>query len=270
MQTPVNLFKRAIAEKRTQYGLWVSLLGPLNTEICAAAGFDWLLLDGEHTPNDLLNLLQQAQVIAGYPGVQTVARLPMGHGYVGQALIKQYLDVGIQTLLVPMVETAEQARELVRCLRYPPEGIRGMAATRASGWGRNANYAREANREVCLLVQAETQEGIRNLDEIAAVDGVDGVFIGPSDLSAAFGHVGDPWHPEMQDIIADAFRRIQEAGKAVGILTLDETLARKHVEMGATFIAVGTDSNLMVKSSTALAAKFKGAPPQPAANGQNY
>lgn len=270
MQTPVNLFKKAIAEKRTQYGLWVSLLGPLNTEICAAAGFDWLLLDGEHTPNDLLNLLQQAQVIAGYPGVQTVARLPMGHGYVGQALIKQYLDVGIQTLLVPMVETAEQARELVRCLRYPPEGIRGMAATRASGWGRNANYAREANREVCLLVQAETQEGIRNLDAIAAVDGVDGVFIGPSDLSAAFGHVGDPWHPEMQDIIADAFRRIQKAGKAVGILTLDEALARKHVEMGATFIAVGTDSNLMVKSSSALAAKFKGAPPQPAANGQNY
>lgn len=270
MQTPVNLFKKAIAEKRTQYGLWVSLLGPLNTEICAAAGFDWLLLDGEHTPNDLLNLLQQAQVIAGYPGVQTVARLPMGHGYVGQALIKQYLDVGIQTLLVPMVETAEQARELVRCLRYPPEGIRGMAATRASGWGRNANYAREANREVCLLVQAETQEGIRNLDAIAAVDGVDGVFIGPSDLSAAFGHVGDPWHPEMQDIIADAFRRIQKAGKAVGILTLDEALARKHVEMGATFIAVGTDSNLMVKSSSALAAKFKGGPPQPAANGQNY
>ncbi|MCD6076285.1 MAG: 4-hydroxy-2-oxo-heptane,7-dioate aldolase [Ramlibacter sp.] len=270
MKTPVNAFKKAIAEKRTQYGLWVSLMGPLNTEICAGAGFDWLLLDAEHTPNDPANVLQQAQVIAAYPGVSAIARVPMGHGYMGQALIKQYLDTGVQTLLVPMVDTPEQARELVRCMRYPPGGIRGMAATRASGWGRNANYAKEANDQVCLLVQAETREAIENLDAIAAVEGVDGVFIGPSDLSAAFGHVGDPWHPEMQDIIADAFRRIQAAGKAVGILTLDETLARKHVEMGATFIALGTDSNLMLKSSTALAARFKGAPQaQPTAKG-NY
>ena len=270
MQTPVNNFKKAIAEGRTQYGLWVSLLGPLGTEICAAAGFDWLLLDGEHTPNDPMNLLQQAQVISAYPRTSIVARIPMGHGYVGQALIKQYLDVGIQTLLVPMVETADQARELVRCMRYPPEGIRGMAATRASGWGRNPNYAKEANREVCLLVQAETRRGIENLDEIAAVEGVDGVFIGPSDLSAAFGHVGDPWHPEMQELIADSFRRIRAAGKAVGILTLDETLAQKHVAMGAAFIAVGTDSNLMVKSTSALAAKFKGAEPAPPPSKGNY
>jgi len=272
MQTPVNAFKKAIAEKRTQYGLWVSLLGPLNTEICAAAGFDWLLLDAEHSPNDPLNLLQQAQVIAAYPGVNAIARVAMGHGYAGQALIKQYLDLGIQTLLVPMVDTPEQARELVRCMRYPPDGIRGMAATRASGWGRNPGYAKDANREVCLLVQAETRAAIQNLDAIAAVEGVDGVFIGPADLSAAFGHVGDPWHPEMQDIIADAFQRIQKAGKAVGILTLDETLARKHVEMGATFIALGTDSNLMVKATSGLAAKFKGAAVQPpaAAKPQNY
>ncbi|WP_427914076.1 HpcH/HpaI aldolase family protein [Ramlibacter sp. MMS24-I3-19] len=271
MQTPTNHFKKALAEKRTQYGLWVSLISPLSTEICAAAGFDWLLLDGEHTPSDPMSLLQQSQVVAGYPGLHAVARVPMGHGYVGQALIKQYLDVGIQTILVPMVDTPEQARELVRCMRYPPDGIRGMAATRASGWGRNASYAKEANREVCLLVQVETREGMRNLDAIAAVDGVDGVFIGPSDLSAAFGHVGDPWHPEMQDLIADAFRRIQLAGKAVGILTLDETLARKHVEMGATFIALGTDTNLMVKATTALAGKFKGAAPAPTSTkSQNY
>lgn len=269
MQTPVNHFKKAIAEKRTQYGLWVSLLGPLNTEICAAAGFDWLLLDAEHTPNDPYNLLQQSQVIAAYPGVQTVARVPMGHGYVGQALIKQYLDAGIQSILVPMVDTPEQARELVRCMRYPPDGIRGMAATRASGWGRNTGYAKEANREVCLLVQVETREGMKNLDAIANTEGVDGVFIGPADISAAFGHVGDPWHPEMQKLHEDAFRRIQAAGKAVGILTLDEQLARKHVEMGATFIAVGTDSNLMVKSTSALAAKFKGAPPAATPRG-NY
>ncbi|HTH80009.1 MAG TPA: HpcH/HpaI aldolase/citrate lyase family protein [Ramlibacter sp.] len=257
MQTPVNQFKQAIAAGRTQYGLWCSMLGPIPTEICAAAGYDWLLLDSEHTPNDPLNLLHQAQAIAAYPGTHAVARVPMGHGHIGQALLKQYLDIGIQTVLVPMVDTVEQARELVRCVRYPPQGIRGMASARASGWGRNPRYAKEANEQVCLLVQIETREGVKNLDAIAALEGIDGVFIGPADLSAAFGHVGDPWHPEMQEIIADAFKRIQAAGKAVGILTLDEELARKHVAMGATFIALGTDSNLLVKGTSALVAKFK-------------
>jgi 4-hydroxy-2-oxoheptanedioate aldolase len=257
MQTPVNPFKKALREKRVQYGLWSNMLGPVPTEICAATGFDWLLLDGEHSPNSPFNLMQQAQVVAGYPGTHAIARLPMGHGWVGQALIKQVLDVGIQTLLVPMVETAEQARELVRCMRYPPQGIRGLAGVRASGWGRNGNYFREANDQVCLLVQAETKLGIQNLDAIAAVEGVDGVFIGPSDLSASYGHVGDPWHPEMLAVHEDAFRRIQAAGKAVGILTLEEERARQHVRMGATFIAVGTDTNLLIKGSTALLKSFK-------------
>ena len=258
MQTPVNPFKKAIAEKRTQYGLWSSMLGPIPTEICAAAGFDWLLLDGEHSPNTPYNLMQQAQVVAGYPATHAIARLPMGHGWVGQALIKQVLDAGIQTLLVPMVETAEQARELVRCMRYPPQGIRGLAGVRASGWGRNPNYFKEANDQVCLLVQAETRAGVENLDAIAAVDGVDGVFIGPSDLSAAYGHVGNPWHPEMLAIHEDAFRRIQAAGKAVGILTLEEERARQHIAMGATFIAVGTDTNLLIKGTNGLMNAFKG------------
>jgi 4-hydroxy-2-oxoheptanedioate aldolase len=258
MKTPVNAFKQALLEKRTQYGLWCSMLAPIPTEICAAAGFDWLLLDGEHSPNDPHNLLLQGQAVAAYPNTQAVARIPMGHGFVGQALIKQYLDVGIQSILVPMVDTAEQAREIVRCAKYPPDGIRGMAATRASGWGRNAAYAKEANAQVCILVQAETRAAIDNLDEIAAVEGVDGVFIGPSDLSAAFGHVGDPWHPEMEKLHEESFRRIRKAGKAIGILTLEEARAKRHVEMGATFIALGTDTNLMVKSTSALAAAFKG------------
>jgi 4-hydroxy-2-oxoheptanedioate aldolase len=258
MQTPINPFKKALADKRVQYGLWSSMLAPIPTEISAAAGFDWLLLDGEHSPNTPHNLLQQSQILAGYPGTHAIARIPMGHGWVGQAMIKQVLDVGIQTILVPMVETAEQARELVRCMRYPPQGIRGMAGVRASGWGRNVNYAKEANAQVCLLVQAETRAAIDNLDEIAAVDGVDGVFVGPADLSAAYDHVGDPWHPEMLKIHEDAFRRIQAAGKAVGILTLEEERARQHVQMGALFIAVGTDTNLLVKGSNALAKAFKG------------
>lgn len=268
MQTPVNPFKKALAEQRPQYGLWVSLMNPLVTEICAGAGFDWLLLDAEHTPNDPYNVLQQAQVIAAYPGTHTIARVPMGHGYVGQGLLKQYLDTGVQTILVPMVDTPEQARELVRCMRYPPDGLRGMAGARASRWGRIASYAKEANGQVCLLVQAETREAIANLDAIAATEGVDGVFIGPADLSAAYGHVGNPGHPEIQALIEDACKRIRKAGKAAGILTPDEAQARKYLDMGYTFIAVGLDSNILVRGTSALAARFKSAPE--AAKSQTY
>ena len=182
----------------------------------------------------------------------------MGHGDVGQALIKQYLDLGIQTLLVPMVDTAEQASALVRAMRYPPDGVRGMGGARASRWGRYPNYAKEANEQVCLLVQAETREALDNLDAIAAIDGVDGVFIGPADLSASLGHVGNPGHPEVQAAIEDAITRINKAGKAAGILTPDETLARKYLELGALFVAVGLDTNLLVRATSALAAKLQG------------
>jgi 4-hydroxy-2-oxoheptanedioate aldolase len=257
MQTPVNPFKKAIAEKRPQFGLWLGLSDHYSTEICAGAGFDWLLIDGEHSPNDLRSILQQAQVIAAYPESHAIARVPVGHGNVGTALIKQYLDLGVQTLLVPMVDTADQATQLVRAMRYPPDGIRGMGGARASRWGRIASYAKEANAQVCLLVQAETRESIANLDAILAVEGVDGVFIGPSDLSATHGHVGDPAHPEMQAIIEDAIGRIVKSGKAAGILTPDEALARKYLAMGATFVAVGLDTNLLVKHTSALAARFK-------------
>ena len=136
MQTPVNPFKKALADKRAQIGLWLGLADHYTTEICAGAGFDWLLLDGEHSPNDLRSILQQAQVIAGYPGSHAIARVPVGHGHAGTALIKQYLDLGVQTLLVPMVDTAQQASDLVRALRYPPAGIRGVGGARASRWGR--------------------------------------------------------------------------------------------------------------------------------------
>ena len=183
--------------------------------------------------------------------------MPVGHGHVGTALIKQYLDLGIQTLLVPMVDTAQQAAELVRACRYPPLGIRGMGGARASGWGRFPNYGKEANEQVCLLVQAETREALHNLDAIAATEGVDGVFIGPADLSAALGHVGDPAHPDVQAAIEDAIRRIGKAGKAAGILSPDEAVARRYLDMGATFVAVGLDTNLLVKATSALAARFK-------------
>lgn len=257
MQTPVNPFKQAMAEKRAQIGLWIGLADHYSVEICAGAGFDWVLLDGEHSPNDLRTLLQQAQVVAAYPGTHAIARVPMGHGFAGQALIKQYLDLGIQTLLVPMVDTPEQAREIVRSMRYPPDGVRGMASARASRWGRYPRYPQEANGQVCLLLQAETRQALQNLDAILAVDGVDGVFIGPADLSASLGHVGNPGHPEVQSAIEETLQRIVRAGKAAGILTLDEALARRYLALGATFVAVGTDLSLLARSTSALAAKFK-------------
>ncbi|SCK36886.1 2,4-dihydroxyhept-2-enedioate aldolase [Variovorax sp. HW608] len=258
MQTPINLFKQALAEKRAQIGLWLGLADAYSAEICAGAGFDWLLIDGEHSPNGLQSVLQQAQAIAAYPGANAIARVPLGHGDAGTALIKQYLDLGVQTLLVPMVDTAEQAKAIVRAMRYPPHGIRGMGGARASGWGRYPAYAKEANDRVCLLVQAESREALANLDAIAAVDGVDGVFIGPADLSASMGHLGNSGHPEVQAAIEDAIARINRAGKAAGILTPDETLAKRYLELGALFVAVGLDTNLLVRHTTALAARFKG------------
>jgi 4-hydroxy-2-oxoheptanedioate aldolase len=264
MQSPINPFKQALAQKRVQYGLWVGLASHYTTEICAGAGFDWLLLDGEHSPNDVRSLLQQAQVVAAYPQSHAIARVPVGHGHAGTALIKQYLDLGIQSLLVPMVDTAEQARDLVRATRYPPDGIRGMGGARASRWGRYPNYAKEANAQTCLLVQVETQQALDNIEAIAAVDGIDGIFIGPADLSASLGHVGNPAHEDVQAAIADAIRRITKAGKAAGILTPIESLARKYLELGALFVAVGLDSNLLATSTSALAAKFKsGVQPAP-------
>ncbi|RYZ06237.1 MAG: 4-hydroxy-2-oxoheptanedioate aldolase [Comamonadaceae bacterium] len=257
MQTPTNVFKQALKDKRPQIGLWLGLADAYSAEICAGAGFDWLLIDGEHSPNGLQSLLQQAQAIAAYPGAHAIARVPLGHGDAGTALIKQYLDIGIETLLVPMVDTAAQADAIVRAMRYPPHGIRGMGGARASRWGRYADYANAANAQVCLLLQAESREALDNLDAIAAVDGVDGVFIGPADLSASLGHVGNPGHPEVQHAIEDAIARIQRAGKAAGILTPDEALARRYLDLGATFVAVGLDTNLLARHTSALAARFK-------------
>ena len=269
MQLPANPFKQALAEKRPQIGLWLGLADAYSTEICALAGFDWLLIDGEHSPNDLRSILQQAQVIAAYPDSHAIARVPVGHGSAGTALIKQYLDLGLQTLLVPMVDTAQQAAALVRAMRYPPEGVRGMAGARAARWGHYPRYAKEANAQVCLLVQIETREGMANLEPIAATEGVDGVFIGPADLSAALGHVGDPMHPQVQSTIQGAIARILESGKAAGILASDEALARSYLALGATFVAVGLDHQLLARATRALAASFKDGV-QPSAPGKIY
>ena len=257
MQTPTNPFKQALREQRTQIGLWLGLGGSTATEICAGAGFDWLLIDGEHAPFGVADVQAQAQVIAGYPATHAIARVPVADA----VLIKQYLDTGVQTLLVPMVNSAEQAALCVSACRYPQDdgqgGIRGMAGARASRWGRIGDYASAANAQVCLLVQVETREALANLDAIANTPGVDGVFIGPADLSASLGYVGQPDHAVVQAAIEDAIRRIRQAGKAPGILCTDEAQARRFLALGALFVAVGLDTQILARQTSALAKRFK-------------
>ena len=263
MQTPLNPFKQALAQRNPQIGFWLSLANAYTAETCAGAGFDWLLVDGEHSPNDLPALLGQAQAIAGYPGTHAVARVPVGQGHAGQALIKQYLDLGYQTLLVPMVDTPEQARALVSATRYPPQGIRGVgsAVGRASRWSARADYLDAADGEICLLVQAETVTALKNLDAICAVDGVDGVFIGPADLAASMGHRGRPDHPDVQSAIEEAMRTIIGCGKAAGTLTSDRSLARRYLDLGCTFVATGVDVLLYASAARKLATAFIQPPP---------
>jgi 4-hydroxy-2-oxoheptanedioate aldolase len=264
MQTPINLFKQALAQKTPQIGLWLGMASPYTAEICAGAGFDWLLIDGEHAPNDLRSILTQLQAVAAYPA-HAVARPPTG----STVLIKQYLDLGVQTLLVPMVDTPEQAAQVARAMRYPPEGLRGVgsALARASRWQRYPQYVDEANAQMCLLVQAESKLALENLEAICAVDGVDGVFIGPADLSASMGHRNQPNHPEVQEAIDRAVARIRKCGKAPGILATDERLARRYLEAGALFVAVGVDTSLLAKAADGLAAHFKGFKPPSAKPG---
>ncbi|WP_353150847.1 4-hydroxy-2-oxoheptanedioate aldolase [Pollutimonas bauzanensis] len=253
MQLPINRFKRAILAGQHQLGLWVSLASPYSAEIVAGSGFDWLVLDTEHSPNDVSSILGQLQATAAYP-VSPIVR-PSWNDPIQQ---KRYLDIGAQTLLIPYVQNAEEAAQAVAGMRYPPNGMRGVGGTmRASGFGRLATYAQSCEDELCLLVQIETQEGLDNLEAIAAVDGVDGIFIGPADLSASLGHLGDMKHPNVQNVIEDAIRRIRACGKAPGILTFDEALARRYIELGSLFTAVGMDAAVLARETEKLAARFR-------------
>ena len=257
MKTPPNLFKQALQDKRRQIGCWLSLANTDVAEICALAGFDWLVIDGEHGPNDIQTIKAQLQTLAAYPHSHPVTRLPVGE----TALIKQYLDLGATTLLVPMVDTPEQAAQLVQACRYPQAdgrgGVRGMAGGRASRWGHLEDYAHAANEQVCLIVQVESRLGLANLDAIAATPGVDAVFMGPADLSAALGHVGQPSHPEVIAVIDEAMARILKAGKAPGVIATSPELAMHYLAVGAVFVAVGLDIQILMRGSRDLAAQFK-------------
>jgi 4-hydroxy-2-oxoheptanedioate aldolase len=264
MKIAINTFRDALRSGRPQIGLWVGLADANAAEALAGTGFDWLLLDGEHAPNDPRTVLDQLRAVQPYP-VHAVVRPAQGD----VALVKQYLDVGAQTLLIPMVETAEQAALMVKAMRYAPEGVRGMGAAlaRASRWNQIDDYINQANDQMCLLVQVETAEALNNLASIAAVDGVDGVFFGPADLSASMGHRGKPEHPDVQRAIFDGIATVKAAGKAAGILMGDRTRARQYLEAGALFVAVGVDTTLLVRAATELARSFKSEAPAPAASG---
>ena len=263
MRTPTNAFKKALLNPEPQIGLWVGLANGYAAEMVAGTGFDWLLIDGEHAPNDLRSVLEQLQGVASAWSAQDeaershpVVRVPVGD----TTLIKQFLDIGAQTLLVPMVDTPEQAAQLVQATRYPPDGIRGMgsALARASRWQAYPQYIHEANDQVCLLVQAETALAMKNIDAIAATPGIDGVFIGPADLSASMGYSGQPGHPEVQAAIEDGIARILKAGKAPGILATTHEQTEKWLAAGARFVAVGIDTVLLTCACLQLAARYKG------------
>lgn len=252
MELPRNTFKRALSEGRRQVGLWSSLCHPIAAEILAGASFDWVLLDTEHAPNELPIVLAQLHAMVG--GTATPIVRPAWNDMV---LIKRYLDVGAQTLLLPYVQSADEARRAVAFTRYPPKGVRGYAgASRASGYGRIADYHRRAEDEICVLVQAETRAALADLDAIAAVEGIDGVFIGPGDLSADMGHLGDTRHPEVWKAIEAAAKRIRDAGKAPGILVAEADVERCFA-MGFLFVAVGSDVGILIRGADALATKFR-------------
>jgi len=256
MKIPVNQLKIALQGGKTQLGLWLASANAYTAEMAATSGFNWLLIDGEHGPNDIPTLLAQLQAVAPYPChpiVRPVNQDP--------ALIKQILDIGAQTLLVPMVETAQQARDLVCAMRYAPRGIRGVGASiaRAARWGTVNNYEDEVEQQLCLLVQVESLRGIENLAEILQVEGVDGVFIGPADLSATMGHMGNPLHPEVDSTIKKALADIRSAGKAAGCLSIDPAIVKRYVDYGANFVAAAIDTVLLIRGMSTALAEMTGA-----------
>lgn len=250
---PRNGFKAALQARRQQIGIWCSIPDSGHAEALAGCGFDWMLIDTEHTPATPGTVQAMLQAAAPYPTHAAVRP-----GWNDPVEIKRLLDVGAQTLLVPYVQSAEEAARAVAAVRYPPEGIRGVAGlTRASRYGLIPGYTARANAEICLLVQVETAAALDRIDEIAAVDGVDGIFIGPADLAASMGHPGDPGHADVKAAILDAIRRIVAAGRPAGILTLDPVFLAEAVAAGTTFTAVDTDTAILLRGARALAAEWK-------------
>ncbi len=242
MPAPENRLKAALRRGETQLGLWLNAASPVSAEIAGASGFDWCLIDAEHGPYAPETIASQLKALQ-LGGTEAVVRVPVGEDWV----IKQVLDLGARSLLVPMVDTADEAERIVRATRYAPSGHRGLGAgvARVSGWGRVADYATTASDQIGVIVQAETRAAIANLDAILAVEGIDCVFIGPSDLSADMGYLGNSGAPEVQAVIADAASRIRAAGKAAGIIHYNAADFPKYLGLGFNFLGVGADVSLM-------------------------
>lgn len=252
MQLPTNAFKRAIAEGRRQVGFWLSLSSAAVAEVVAGTGYDWVMVDTEHAPNDLQSVVDQLRVLEGStsPVVRPAWNDPV--------LIKRLLDVGSATLLVPFVRNPEEAARAVAATRYPPRGIRGVATSqRASRWGQRADYVRRYEEELCVIVQLETASSLAELERIAAVPGVDALFVGPSDLAADLGHLGETGHPEVQAAIADALSRGRRAGKPMGTFAPAIDDARRYLDLGVTFVAVGADAGVLSRGAESLASSFR-------------
>ncbi len=254
MQNPENTLKKALLAGQIQHGLWLTTGSPLNAELAGDAGFDWCLIDGEHGPNTITEMLPQMQALRA-TDTQVVVRIPQAETWI----VKQVLDLGVQTILAPMVDDADKAFEMARAMRYPPAGTRGMGAVlnRASRFGAIADYPHSANEQMCLLVQAESAKAVDNIDAIAAVDGVDGVFVGPADLSADMGYPGQPNHPEVVRAVDHLLSRIASAGKIAGTITFDEDQYAEYARKGVTFLGVGGDTLVLAKALRELANKIK-------------
>jgi len=254
MQLAENTFKQALRAGRPQIGLWLGLADGYVSELLASTGFDWLAIDAEHAPNDVRSVLRQLQAIAPY-AASGVVRTASGD----PTLLKQYLDIGAQTLLVPMVESAEQAARIVAATRYPPAGIRGVgsALARASRWNQIGDYLQNCAQQLCVLLQVESVPGLANLSAIAATEGVDGVFFGPADLAASMGLIGRTGESSVQQAVIDGIATVRSEGKAAGVLSSDRDFARKCLDAGALFVAVGVDTSLLVRAARELLTAFR-------------
>lgn len=249
---PDNRLKERLGQGQVQVGLWAGLASSYTVEVIAGAGYDWVLIDTEHSPADLANVLGQLQAIEAYP-TAGIVRVPWND----TVTMKRYLDIGAQSLLVPYVQTADEARAAVANTRYPPEGVRGVSlTTRANRFGRVEGYPGKAAGQICLMVQIETPLGLDNLEEIAAVEGVDVLFIGPADLHAALGHVGETTNSEVVSIIDDAVARIAQTGKAAGVFAPIEEYAKRWLDLGALVVAVGSDVGILSRGSETLLQRF--------------
>lgn len=247
MDLPKNAFKAALKARQRQIGIWVSIPDPANVELLSNCGYDWILLDAEHTPMDSTEVIPLLRAAAPHP-VTAIVR----PGWNDAVDIKRLLDGGAQTLLIPFVQNADEARAAVAATRYPPHGIRGVSGlSRASGFGAVKDYTKRAQDEICVLVQVETIEATQQLDQIAAVEGVDGVFIGPADMAASMGHLGNPTHPEVRAKIMETIRRLTELGMPAGILSADQDFLREAAEAGAVFIAVDLDTAILRRNAVA-------------------